>query len=102
MALESLRSPAAAPTLAAVLAKPGMSGHALLEVGQTIAAHTEVDRSLTALIPRRNALRELYLARALYRCGDADGLGRRILESYTRDLRGHFARHAAAVLNEGK
>lgn len=102
MALESLGSSAAAPVLAAVLAKPGMSGHALLEVGQAIAAHTEVDRSLTALIPRRNALRELYLARALYRCGDADGLGRRILESYTRDLRGHFARHAAAVLSEGK
>jgi hypothetical protein len=42
------------------------------------------------------------LARALYRCGDYDGVGRKILEAYTHDLRGHFARHAKAVLEAGK
>ncbi len=102
LALDSLGSPEAAPVLAAVLAKPGMSGHAILEVEQAITAHTETDRSLTALIPRRNALRELYLAQALYHCGDVDGMAKKILETYTHDLRGHFARHAAAVLNSGK
>lgn len=45
------------------------------------------------------AVRELALARALYRCGDHDGLARDILAQYTQDLRGHFARHARAVLD---
>jgi hypothetical protein len=40
-------------------------------------------------------------ARALYRCGDHDGLGEKILKQYTQDLRGHLARHAQAVLKEG-
>jgi hypothetical protein len=43
-------------------------------------------------------LREIVLARALYRCGDHQGLGRKILEEYRHDLRGLFARHASAVL----
>jgi hypothetical protein len=38
------------------------------------------------------------LARALFRCGDYQGVGKKILESYTQDLRGHLARHAQAVL----
>ena len=47
---------------------------------------------------RNRALRELILARALYRCGDYGGLGEEILQNYARDMRGHFARHASAVL----
>ena len=42
------------------------------------------------------------LARALYRCGDQEGLGEKILRQYAQDLRGHLARHAQAVLAEGK
>ncbi|HYW79849.1 MAG TPA: hypothetical protein VE890_09750, partial [Thermoguttaceae bacterium] len=49
---------------------------------------------------RRVSLRELMLARALYRCGDYEGLGEEILRTYTKDLRGHLARHAKAVLEE--
>ena len=51
---------------------------------------------------RRESLRELMLARALYRCGDDNGVGEKILREYTQDLRGHLARHAQAVLEEGK
>jgi putative ABC transport system permease protein len=51
---------------------------------------------------RRESLRELMLARALYRCGDRDGLGEKILRDYIQDLRGHLARHAKAVLEEGR
>jgi len=43
-------------------------------------------------------LKELYLARALYRCGDHEGLGQNTLREYSRDLHGHYARHAKAVL----
>lgn len=49
---------------------------------------------------RNHAVRELQLARALYLCGDHNGLGRQILEEYNEDLRGHFARHARAVLRQ--
>jgi hypothetical protein len=51
-------------------------------------------------IPRNNSLRELILARVLYKCGDHQGLGRAILELYANDLRGPYARHARAVLDD--
>jgi len=101
LALEALADPQAAPVLAAVLAKPGMAGHALTGTADAIVAHTQADPSLNALAPRRNSLREIYLARALYRCGDHEGQGERILRAYGQDIRGHFARHAMAVLDQG-
>jgi hypothetical protein len=48
---------------------------------------------------RLGPLREIVLARALYRCGDYEGLGKTILEEYKHDVRGLFARHAASVLD---
>ena len=51
---------------------------------------------------RSEPLREIILARALYRCGDHEGLGQTILREYAQDLRGHFARHATAVLERGQ
>ena len=51
-------------------------------------------------ITRRESLRELFLARALYRLGDHNGVGAATLRAYATDLRGHLARHAQAVLNE--
>jgi hypothetical protein len=45
--------------------------------------------------------RDLALARVLYRLGDHEGIGQRILQQYARDVRGHYARHAQAVLKEG-
>ncbi len=101
LALERLADPAAAPPLAELLNKPGMSGHALTSVAAARTSHKILDPGLTALKPRRRALREITLARALFRCGDVGGLGKRILENYVNDLRGHFARHAAVVLAEG-
>jgi hypothetical protein len=38
------------------------------------------------------------LARALFRCGDKDSIGKKILKEYVEDIRGHFSRHAHAVL----
>jgi len=35
------------------------------------------------------------------RLGDHEGLGKRILTEYAQDIRGHYARHAQAVLKEG-
>ena len=97
MALESMADPRAAAPLAALLGKPGMSGHAFTSLEK---ARAGTGAGATETRPRNESLRELVLARALFRCGDSGGLGRRILLEYASDLRGHYASHARAVLEE--
>ncbi len=86
-----------AEPLTRLLQRPGMSGHAQTDMAQTVRTISP-ERNETH--SRNHALRELYLGRAIYLCGDPEGIGRRVLETYARDLRGPFARHAAAVLAE--
>ena len=43
--------------------------------------------------------RELLIAGLLLDCGDANGKARAILEAYTKDIQGHFAAYARAVLD---
>jgi flavin-dependent dehydrogenase len=96
LALEALGDHAAAQPLAELLRKPGIAGHAMPDVGG-ISAYgygNGTERSL--------ALRELALARALYRLGDHEGVAEQVLRQYTHDLRGIYAQHAAAVLQAGK
>jgi hypothetical protein len=98
LACESLADKAVAGPLAELLAKSGMTGHALVAPtsgGRPDTGPTTGDKA------RGIALRELMLARALYRCGDHEGQGAAILKQYAQDLRGHFARHAQAVLQQG-
>ncbi len=95
LALEQIGSPSAAAPLAALLDKPGMRGHAMLELEPLYNAQRTKRR-------RTGPLREIVLARALYRCGDHNGMGRAILDEYRRDVRGLFARHAHAVLDAGR
>jgi flavin-dependent dehydrogenase len=90
-ALEEIADHTAAEPLARLLAKPGMRGHALTKLEPLHDANMEQRR-------RIGPLREITLARALYRCGDHKGLGAAILKEYQSDLRGLFARHATAVL----
>jgi flavin-dependent dehydrogenase len=97
IALEIARDARAAQPLAAMLQKPGVGGHAFLEIDNVIK---RTPSSTTDHSTRNNSLRELVLARALYRCGDHEGLGKKTLEAYARDYRGHYARHARAVLSE--
>ena len=96
LACETLGDPAAAPALARLLALPGVMGHAMTNITTAIANTPGGKGSQNAL--REVELRELFLARALYRCGDSDGLGEKILKQYAQDLHGHYARHAQAVL----
>jgi len=95
MALESLGHPDAAKSLAQLLRKPGIQGHAFTDIED---ARQRTPDNPVDTKTRNNSLRELILARALYRCGDYEGLGKKILTDYTRDLRAHYARHAGAVL----
>lgn len=93
LALEALADPAAAQPLAELLARPGMAGH----------EQTDWEPLPNADVPRRRRegpLRELVLARALFRCGDWQGIGRATLERYRDDLRGLLSRHAVAVLQQ--
>jgi hypothetical protein len=95
MALETLADKSAAQPLAALLQKPGLGGHAVTTIDAALETNP---RSVTDTTTRNQALSELYLARALYRCGDYEGLGEKTLREYSRDLHGHYARHAKAVL----
>lgn len=93
LALERLGDPAAAEPIARALGKPKMRGHAMTRFEPLHNARQDQRR-------RIGPLREIVLARALYRCGDHEGLGSRILHEYLNDVRGLFARHAQAVLKE--
>jgi hypothetical protein len=93
LALERIADPAAAEPLAKLLSKPGISGHVM--TGQEPLYIDPNKRR------REGALREIVLARALYRCGDFQGLGENTLRQYQHDIRGLFARHAAMVLEKG-
>lgn len=95
-ALGSIKSKDAAPILESILNLPGIQGH-----------HTEnIKESLKDLVPetpgdnstRNNSLKEIFLARALCECSDPKGLGKRILNQYANDVRGHYARHAKGIL----
>jgi len=97
LALERIGDPAAAGALAEVLNLSGVRGHARSAIEDVIEEAKRYP-SWNATEPRSNSIRELMLGRALFLCGDRDGLGRRILEEYVKDLRGHLSRHANAVL----
>jgi len=97
MALEALGDRSTAPVLAELLAKEGVAGHSI-SMGPDIPvvpkyANTEGDKE------RTKTLRELALARALYRLGDFNGIGERILKAYANDPRGAYAAHAGMVLD---
>ena len=95
VALEISGDARAAKPLADFLQQDEVMGHAFTDIHDTIerSPNNRNDNST-----RQKSLRELILARALYRCGDHNGLGEKILKEYSRDLRGLYARHAKAVL----
>ena len=97
MALENIADQKGAEPLFGLLQMPGMRGHSMPDI-KTAIKMTPAGPTDTST--RNNSLRELFLGRALYRCGDVNGLGNQILNEYSRDLRGHYYRHASGVLQE--
>jgi hypothetical protein len=103
LALEKMADPSAAGPLANLLQKPGIGGHAMTDIEDAL---TELDNDGKGPKPVKNssyekrtrALREIVVARALYRCGDYNGLAKSILENYRKDMQGLFARHANEIL----
>jgi hypothetical protein len=98
IALETIGSSRAAEVLYSLLKMGGVSGHHVITHSDAVRV---IVRDSNDVILRNNVLRELHLARALYRCGDKDGLGRQILNNYSNDLHGHYFRHAAGILELG-
>lgn len=97
LATEDFGDPSAAPVLAKLLLAPGMTGH---EHGAVTDILNNMKLSPSDNSTRALSLRELFLARALYLCGDENGLGKKVLETYTKDLRGHWVRFATDALKE--
>ncbi len=97
LALEEIGDKQAIPALAAVLKRPGIGGRWQVKDGNppVIAGY----QNTAGDWERTLALRELCIARALYRLGDTpDGLGRKTLEAYAADPRRAYAKHAQKVL----
>lgn len=91
LAFDALGDPAAAKPLGEAMKKLDIRGMAVSETA-----------GLTAAARGKTGERDLALARVLYRLGDHQGLGEKILRQYARDIRGHYVRHARAVLEEGR
>jgi ribulose 1,5-bisphosphate synthetase/thiazole synthase len=99
LAFEGISDPAGAPVLAELLALEGMSGHAIsMDNAKGTFPTFSAYASSAGDKERNKVLRELSLARALYRLGDHQGLGEKTLKAYARDPRGMYANHAKLVL----
>jgi hypothetical protein len=103
LATHAARHPADAPPGATALARllrlPGIGGHACTSLAAAVAL-ARANPAHNDNATRDRSLKELHLAVGLWRCGDVDGLAARTLAAYRSDVRGHYARHAAAVLAE--
>ncbi|MGI6562082.1 MAG: FAD-dependent oxidoreductase [Clostridia bacterium] len=100
-ACEAIGSEKAADVLSRLLDMEGIAGHHVRTLKEAFgrALPSTVDVSL-----RNKVLREIFLARALYRCGDdSRRKGEQILRNYSNDWNGHYFRHTASILKkEGK
>ncbi|MFW5644464.1 MAG: FAD-dependent oxidoreductase [Bacteroidota bacterium] len=97
IACETIKSPKAAPVLFNLLNLKGITGHYLLSYRQ---AREKLSANPNDNKFRNDVLKEIHLARALYRCGDFHAKGKQILKKYTADLHGHYFRHAYAILTQ--
>lgn len=103
LALEGIGDKSAAPVLAELLTLPGVGNHAVApgELPKIEGYDKDTTHLGIADDERSLCLRELCLARALYRLGDHCGLGEQTLRAYAADPRRAYANHARKVL-EGK
>jgi len=95
MATESINNREAIPVLVEMLTTPGVRGHSVNTYAEARNQTVPNDIDVTF---RNKALKELHLARALYLCGDKDGLGKEVLMKYAGSLQGHYARYASEIL----
>jgi len=97
VAFENIADPKGAPALARIMKLKKTQGNAFVTIDEALKKTPDNNYDCTT---REVSLRELIVARALYRCGDYGGIGKKTLEAYSKDLRGYYAIHARAVLAE--
>jgi len=95
IALESINDQSAAEPLYKLLEMPGVRGHTMPDIQTAKRLEPKFKNDVST---RNNSLRELILARALFKCGDFNSEGYQILSEYSKDLRGHYYRHASGIL----
>lgn len=95
VAAEGAGKEKAVTPLVQLLSMPGMRHHAMVSYAE---ARRDVVPGSEDTSTRNRALKELFLAGALYRCGDQEGIGRSLLEKYAVGLQAHYARFAYEVL----
>ena len=98
MAFEQIGDPDGAPALARLLELPGVRGNHLGPLHETGVVPYGTHSPGAGDVERCAALRELAVARALFRLGDVDGRGKAVLKAYAADPRSAYARHALLVL----
>jgi hypothetical protein len=94
-ALGEIKNKEAVPILYELLMYPGMRYH---HISSYKDAHRKVVPLTNDTSVRNAALKEIYLAQALFVCGDKDNLGETILKNYANGLQGHYARFADRIL----
>lgn len=94
-----IRDKAFIPHLLRILQMPNVAGHDCHDIQKEMEAMAAPTARLNPNNnPRNDAQRELYLARALYRCGDPEGIGEATLRRYASDIRTCYARFATNTL----
>ncbi len=93
LGFENLSTPEAAPMFERMLAH--VAGNARGDMASIV---NESPDGGAETAERNRQLTELLLARGLFACGDPNGKARSVLEAYSKDLHGHYARHAQALL----
>lgn len=96
-AVREVKSRQAIPVLVDLLTMPGVRNHELSSYKDARSKAVPGENDNTT---RNQSLKELYLARALYMCGDKNDLGKQILVKYANGLEGHYARFAYEVLTD--
>lgn len=96
-AMAAIKSPMAIDTLVELLKMPGIRYHA---IDSYFDARKKTIPGNEDVFTRNYELKELFLASALYCCGDKDGIGEKILLQYAKGLQGHYARYAQMALSK--
>lgn len=102
IAYETIRSKESCEILYSLLLQDGMMGHFVENQKEALSKVTlNIIDSVYVLedTMRNKALKELFLAKSLYLCGDKDGLGEQILQQYATAQEAHYARFAWELLS---
>ena len=106
LALRMNKDSSMAKPIAEFLNKSGLKGHAQV-LGYYDGKHPQGDTYKRNVLDKEGGkglntkFKELLVAALLFECGDDQGVGRTILEAYTKDVNGHFAEYAHYVLTQG-